>query len=159
MIKTKSKGRVKNATKVNKYGIAFKSALELYTYEAFTKAGIPVEYEPKHFVLIPKFEYNGTRSWSGLWSMNKKGKYCHSTKEGEFISSPTVREMTYCPDFIGDGFIVECKGFATESFPLRFKLFKKYLKDHNSNISLYLVKNHEQIDTMVQEIKEKINNK
>lgn len=47
------KGRVRNATSVDKYGIHFRSKLELYTYEAFMKAGIPVKYEPKHFTLVP----------------------------------------------------------------------------------------------------------
>ena len=41
MIKKKA-GRVKNATKVSKYNIDFKSRLECYAYEAFMKAGIPV---------------------------------------------------------------------------------------------------------------------
>ncbi len=63
--------------------------------------------------------------------------------------------MTYLPDFVGNKFIIECKGFATESFPLRFKLFKRYLKQHHSNVDLYLVKNQKQIDTMVEEIKNK----
>ena len=154
MIKKKA-GRVKNATKVSKYNIDFKSRLECYAYEAFMKAGIPVEYEPKHFVLVPKFEFNGTRIWNGAWTINKKGKRTHSNTVGEFKSSPSVNALTYCPDFVGDGFIVECKGFATESFPLRFKLFKRYLKENNNNIDLYLVKNQTQIDAMVEEIKNK----
>ena len=54
---TSSKSRVKNATAVDKYGIHFRSKLELYTYEAFMEAGIPVKYEPKHFTLLPKFEF------------------------------------------------------------------------------------------------------
>jgi len=68
--------RVKNATKVSKYGIDFRSKLELYTYEAFMKAGIPVKYEPKHFTLIPKFTY-----------LDEK-----------------IRPITYLPDFLGKGF-------------------------------------------------------
>ena len=51
----KSKGRVKNATKVNKYGIEFRSKLECYTYEAFMNSVIPVEYDPKHFTVLYKF--------------------------------------------------------------------------------------------------------
>ena len=73
-----NKGRVKNATKVSKYGIDFRSKLELYTYEAFMNAGIPVKYEPKHFTLLPTFEYLGEK----------------------------IRPITYLPDFIGRGFIV-----------------------------------------------------
>src|SRR5574344_88407 len=114
-MKTK-KNKVRNAPKVSKYGIDFKSKLECYTYEAFINAGIPVKYEPKHFTLIPKFEYLGEK----------------------------IRPITYLPDFIGKNFIVECKGLITDSFPLRFKLFKRYLKQHHSNTKIYLVRNHAQ---------------
>lgn len=120
----KSKGKVRNATKVDKYGLHFRSKLECYTYEAFMNAGIPVQYEPKHFELLPKFEYQQEK----------------------------IRAMTYLPDFIGNGFIVECKGLMGDSFPLRWKLFKYYLKKHRSKIKCYLVRNHKQVDEMIQEL-------
>lgn len=120
----KSKGRVRNATKVDKYGLHFRSKLECYTYEAFMNAGIPVEYEPKHFTLLPKFEYNQEK----------------------------IRAMTYLPDFIGKGFVVECKGLMGDSFPLRWKLFKYYLKQRRSKMKCYLVRNHKQVDEMIQEL-------
>ena len=121
---SKSKGRVKNATAVDKYGIHFRSKLECYTYEAFMKAGIPVKYEPKHFTLLPKFTY----------------------------LEENIRAITYLPDFIGRGFVVECKGLMGDSFPLRYKLFKYYLKRHRSKMKCYLVRNHKQVDEMVQEL-------
>lgn len=120
----KSKGKVRNATKVDKYGLHFRSKLECYTYEAFINAGIPVQYEPKHFELLPKFEYQQEK----------------------------IRAMTYLPDFIGNGFIVECKGLMGDSFPLRWKLFKYYLKKHRSKMKCYLVRNHKQVDEMIQEL-------
>lgn len=119
------KGRVKNATKVDAYGLHFRSKLELYTYEALMKAGIPAKYEPKHFTLLPKFEYLGEK----------------------------IRPITYLPDFIGPGFVVECKGLMGDSFPLRYKLFKYYLKRHRSKMKCYLVRNHKQVDEMIQELK------
>lgn len=125
----KSEGRVKNATKVDKYGLHFRSKLECYAYEAFMKAGIPVEYEPKHFTLLNKFEYDKEK----------------------------IRAITYLPDFIGsyrnNKFIVECKGMITESFPLRWKLFKYYLKRHRSKHKCYMVRNHKQVDEMINDIK------
>lgn len=121
----KSKGRVKNATAVDKYGIHFRSKLECYTYEAFMNAGIPVKYEPKHFTLLPKFTY-----------MDEK-----------------IRPITYLPDFIGKNFVVECKGLMGDSFPLRFKLFKHYLKRHRSKMKCYIVRNHKQVDEMIEELK------
>lgn len=121
---SKSSGRVKNATAVDKYGIHFRSKLECYTYEAFMKAGIPVKYEPKRFTLLPKFTYLGEN----------------------------IRAITYLPDFIGRGFVVECKGLMGDSFPLRYKLFKYYLKRHHSKMKCYLVRNHKQVDEMIQEL-------
>ena len=119
-----SKGRVKNATAVNAYGLHFRSKLEFYTYEAFMKAGIPVKYEPKHFTLLPKFEFFGEK----------------------------IRAITYLPDFVGRGFVVECKGLIGDSFPLRWKLFKYYLKRHHSKMRCYLVRNHKQVDEMITEL-------
>ena len=120
----KSNGKVKNATKVDKYGLHFRSKLECYTYEAFMKAGITVKYEPKHFTLLPKFEY-----------LEEK-----------------IRPITYLPDFLGIGFVVECKGLITDSFPLRYKLFKYYLKQHHSKMKCFLVRNHKQVDEMIKEL-------
>lgn len=124
-----TKGKVKNATKVDKYGLHFRSKLECYTYEAFMKAGIPVKYEPKRFTLLNKFEFN-----------QKK-----------------IRAITYLPDFIGNyknnKFVVECKGMITEPFRLRWKLFKYYLKRHRSKHKCYMVRNHKQVDEMINDIK------
>ena len=123
-----SKGRVKNATKVDAYGLHFRSKLELYTYEAFMKAGIPVKYEPKHFILLPKFSYLGEK----------------------------IRPITYLPDFIGKykgkSFVVECKGLLGESIPLRAKLFKHYLQQHRSKMRYYIVRNHKQVDDLIKEL-------
>lgn len=123
-----SKGKVRNATSVDKYGIHFRSKLELYTYEAFIRAGIPVKYEPKHFTLLPKFEFLGEK----------------------------IRPITYLPDFIGKykkiSFIIECKGLIGDSFPLRWKLFKYYLKKHRSKAKCFLVRNHKQVDELIQEL-------
>lgn len=116
--------KIKNATGVDRHGLHFRSKLECYTYEAFMKAGIPVEYEPKRYELLPKFEYLGEK----------------------------LRPMVYTPDFVGNGFIVECKGFANDAFPLRWKLFKYTLMKSQSTIKLYLVRNHKQVDEMIAEL-------
>ena len=125
----KTKGRVKNATAVDAYGLHFRSKLELYTYEAFMKAGIPVKYEPKHFTLLPKFEIFGEK----------------------------VRPITYLPDFIGRykgrTFVVECKGLVGDAFPIRWKLFKYYLKRKRSKMRYYIVRNHKQVDELIESIK------
>lgn len=40
-----------------------------------------------------------------------------------------------------------------DSFPLRWKLFKHYLKRHRSKMKCYLVRNQKQVDEMIEEIK------
>ena len=125
--KKKSQGKVRNATPNIYDGIKFRSKLETYTYKKLKEAGIDAEYESTHFELIPKFEYNGKK----------------------------VRAMTYLPDFVGKNFIIECKGLVTDSFPLRWKIFKYYLKQENKDYKLFLVRNQKQVDEMVNELSKK----
>lgn len=125
--KKKSQGKVRNATPNIYDGIKFRSKLETYTYKKLKEAGIDAEYESTHFELIPKFEYNGEK----------------------------VRAMTYLPDFVGKNFIIECKGLVTDSFPLRWKIFKYYLKQENKDYKLFLIRNQKQVDEMVNELSKK----
>ena len=120
--------KVKNATPCEQDGIKFKSKLELYTYNELKKADIKAEYEPTHFTLIPAFSYLGEK----------------------------VRKMTYLPDFIGNNFIIECKGMITDSFPLRYKIFKYTLYLMNANYKLFLVRNHKDVDNMIASLKNEI---
>ena len=120
----KGQGKVKNATPNEYDGIKFRSKLETYTYKALKTAGIDAKYEAEHFLLIPKFEYNGEK----------------------------IRPMTYLPDFVGNGFIIECKGMITDSFPLRFKIFKYSLLLQGKNPKLYLVRNQKQVDQMIADL-------
>lgn len=123
--KKQKKGRIKN-TQPNLYdGIKFRSKLETYTYKKLKEANIFAQYEPTHFELIPKFEYQGEK----------------------------VRAMTYLPDFVGKDFIIECKGLIGDSFPLRWKIFKYTLMKQKSNYKLYLVRNQKQVDTLIEILK------
>lgn len=122
----KKEGKVKNAQPNVYDGIKFRSKLETYTYKKLKEAGIEAEYEPIHFELIPKFEYQGEK----------------------------VRAMTYLPDFVGKDFIIECKGLIGDSFPLRWKIFKYTLMKQNSNYKLYLVRNQKQVDELVKKLRD-----
>lgn len=121
------KNKVRNATPNIYDGIKFKSKLETYTYTKLKESKIDAEYESMHFELIPKFEYNGEK----------------------------VRAMTYLPDFVGKDFIIECKGLMTDSFPLRWKIFKYTLLKEKKDYKLYLVRNQKQVDAMIDELKNK----
>lgn len=117
--------KVKNATKVVINNITFRSKLEAYTYTKFKEAGIYIEYESKRFELLPKFEFQGKK----------------------------IRAITYLPDFIGNNFIIECKGFKTDTWPLREKLFNYYLYMHEPKTAFYVVHTQKQVDELVSQLK------
>lgn len=121
----KKKGKkIVNAKPQTCDGIYFRSGLEVYTYKKFKENKIKVEYEPTKFILLPKFEYDGKK----------------------------IRQMTYTPDFIGNGFIVECKGRPNEAFPLRWKIFQWYLKNNNITYKLYKPSSRREVDQMIEDI-------
>jgi len=116
--------KVRNATKVTVDGINFKSKLEVYTYKKLQENEIYAKYEDRKFTLLEAFIYD-----------DKK-----------------IRPMTYTPDFVGEWFVIECKGRANDSFPLRWKLFKYYLTTNDIQYKLFLPRNQKQVDEVIKEI-------
>ena len=59
--------------------------------------------------------------------------------------------IKYTPDFICPDytFIIECKGRANESFPIRWKLFKKYVITRFPNTVLFKPQNQKECDETV----------
>ena len=138
----RSRNKVKNVKKQIYDGIEFQSKLELYCYKTLEKEKILVEYEETTFtifegVVYPQACYEGTA----------KKLYNKGSK---------IRPITYTPDFVDPNgkFIIETKGYANESFPLRWKLFKKHLKDNNLNYVLFMPRNKKQVDEVVDLIKQ-----
>lgn len=119
-----SNKKVKNATPLEYSGISFKSKLEMYCYKLLQENNIPVEYEVVKFQILDSFVYN-----------NEK-----------------IRCMTFTPDFVGNDFVVECKGFMNDAFPLRWKLFKYHLHKNKLRYDLYLPRNKKDVEKVVQEI-------
>ena len=104
--------------KVTFDGITFASGLEKYMYQALKKAKIHATYEGATFVLQEGFMFNidsFERQANGKGDMVNRGQ-------------KKIQNIKYTPDFISDSFIIECKGRANESFPIRWKMFKKYVK-------------------------------
>lgn len=135
--------KVRNATIISYSGITFKSKLELYCYKKLKETNIPFEYEEYTFELIPSFEFTND-------------SYELFKKKGERYFGPQhthVRSMTYTPDFVGPGWIIETKGNPNESFPIKWKLFKKHIVDKKLHISLYMPRNQHQIDEIIELVK------
>ena len=71
--------------------------------------------------------------------------------------SEHVRSISYTPDFINLdwGFIIETKGFRNESFPMRFKLFKRYLFKNGLDYDLYIPSTKSEVDITINKILER----
>ena len=138
---TRKKGPVQ-AKKIKYDGINFASGLERHMYMALKKAKINAEYEGQSYTLVPGFDFT-----SESYERQSNGK-------GDFANRGCKRilPITYTPDFVGDNFIIECKGRANESFPIRWKLFKKYVQENMSNYTLYKPQNQSECDQVIQHI-------
>ena len=138
MRRSKKKGPVRSKKKIVD-GIEFKSGLEAYMYTALKTAGIKAKYEGVSYELIPSFDF---KNKSYEKQSNGKGEYNNR-------GGTRIRKITYTPDFTGAGFIIECKGRANESFPIRWKLFKKYVSERLRSVTLYKPQNQKQCDETV----------
>ena len=134
------------AKKVTFDGIKFASGLEKYMYQALKKAKIYAEYEGMTFVVQEGFEFKNES-----YERQSNGK-------GELVNrgSKKVLPIKYTPDFVSDSFIIECKGRANESFPIRWKMFKKFVKDNLKHVTLYKPQNQKECDKVVKLILNKI---
>jgi len=146
--RSRKKGPVR-AKKVSFDGIDFASGLEKYMYMALKKAKIRSKYEGETFVLLNGFHFENE-----AYEKQANGK-------GDYINRGNKRilPIKYTPDFIGDDFIIETKGRANESFPMRWKLFKKLVSEQFPNITLYKPQNQKDCDRTVELILEKRNGK
>jgi len=136
--RSKKRGPVRSK-KVTIDGIDFKSGLEAYMYKALKEAKIKAEYKGTTFELVPSFDLKNT-----IYERQSNGK-------GEYKNrgNKKILKISYTPDFTGRGFIIECKGRANESFPIRWKLFKKYVSERLRGVTLYKPQNQKECDETV----------
>ena len=133
----KKKGPVRS-NKVAFDGITFASGLEKYMHIVLKKAKIQAVYEGHTYEIFPAYHFESSAFER---CANGKGDY-------KDRGNKKILPIKYTPDFIGKGFIIECKGRANESFPMRWKLFKYYAQ-HNLNSVLYKPQNQKECDETV----------
>ena len=121
----KKRGKVKNAVKNMYKGIKFQSKLELACYKELEINKIDVEYEETTFTIFDGLVYPQACYEGTQKKLYNKGKW-----------------------------IIETKGYANEAFPLRWKLFKKHLKDNNHHYVLFMPRNKKQVVEVVDLIKQ-----
>lgn len=141
--KSRKKGPVQ-AKKITYDGIKFASGLERYMYMVLKKNKIKAEYEGETFILIDKFDFPNE---SYERQANNKGEFRNR-------GSKSILPIKYTPDFIGEDFIIETKGRANESFPMRWKLFKRLIAEQFPAYTLYKPQNQKECDRVVELILE-----
>ena len=120
-------------------GVTFASSLEKYMYKALKEADIDFKYEGVTFELMPSFIFENV-------SIERQ-----SNGKGDFTNRglKKILNLKYTPDFVGDTFIIETKGRANESFPSRWKLFKKWMMDNKDYRTLYKPQNQSECNETI----------
>jgi hypothetical protein len=136
--KQRKKGPVR-AKKIIHDGITFASGLERYMYAALKKAKIKAKYEGETFVLLSGFHFENS-----VYERCSNGKGDYKDR-----GCKRILPIKYTPDFIGDDFIIETKGRANESFPMRWKLFKRLVMNQFPNYTLYKPQNQKECDDTI----------
>ena len=139
----RKKGPVQSK-KITYDGINFASGLERYMWMALRKAKIKALYEGQTFELVEAFDFP-FESYERCG--NGKGDYKNR-------GNKKILNIKYTPDFIGKGFVIETKGRANESFPLRWKMFKRLMANNRIGpFTLYKPQNQKECDMTVELIK------
>lgn len=120
--------KILNATPLEYDGIQFKSKLEKMAYQTLRENGLPVEYEPKKFII-----------WEGFKPtvpFYDKDKVTRMLK----LDSKKLVSISYTPDFLVkyNGYLVvlEMKGALNDTYPIKRKMFRKWLEE-NEPKSIY----------------------
>ena len=136
--KSNKKGPVK-AKKVSYDGIDFASGLEKYMYKLLKDANLNFQYEGQVFELLPGFNFNNE-----CYERQSNGK-------GDFVNrgNKKILNIKYTPDFVSTDFIIETKGRANDSFPLRWKMFKYLMGSMCDKRALYKPQNQKECDETI----------
>lgn len=134
--------KVKNATSKEFDGITFRSKIECDVYKALKEAGLNPRYEERRIILTPL-----------LKPVNVK-RFYHVDGKGLQEITDSIRQMTYTPDFFMEydnlHIYIEVKGFSNDSYPLKKKLFLKYLEEQEDVKSIFFeIKNKREIPQLI----------
>lgn len=131
--------KIKNATVCTKDNIIFKSILEKKIYSYLEEQGFNPQYEPRKFIIFDSFTpitpfYDRETESQQKKRVRSLGK--RSSKELH-ICNGKVLPITYTPDiyirYKNLDVYIECKGFTSDTFPLKRKMFRKCLDDIYNN--------------------------
>lgn len=120
--------KIIGATAKEYNGIKFKSKLEVTVYSTLLQEGFKPKYEEEKFIV-----WKGFKPTVPFYNKDKVTRLLK-------IEDVKVRDITYTPDFTFEYkdtlIVIEAKGFENDTFPIKKKLFRKYL-EKNRPSSLY----------------------
>ena len=113
--------KIRNATATIYNNINFKSKLEESIYKTLLSAGFKPDYEKLKFVL-----WEGFKPTVPFYNRSKSKVFKQETTK--------LQDITYTPDFTFKYkdllVIVEVKGMENDTFPIKKKMFRKWLECH-----------------------------
>lgn len=139
--------KVKNAQTIVYNEITFKSKLDLMAYKLLEEKGFNPQYEQNTFII-----WQGFKPVVPFFTKNKARQIINNNKK--------LINITYTPDiyfeYRGYKVIIEMKGFTNDVYPIKVKLFRKYieqLQDSNKYL-LFELYTKQQLLTAIQIIEE-----
>lgn len=131
MIKRKGNKKIRNATPCEFNGIKFKSILEKNCYIELKRANLEVKYEPIKFIISE--------------GIRVKKPYLYFKKGIPIIEqNKKLVNISWTYDFLvtndkGHNFVVEAKGNLNDIFPIKFKMFRQLMDEHDEYDGIVLV--------------------
>lgn len=117
---------------MEKNKIKFRSPLEKFCYEKLLANNINAKYEPESYTLLESFNAKNVR----MYFPKKDQEHYKATGRRRFNLLPynsKIRSISYTPDFLAKInnhiIFIEVKGRINDAYPLRKKLFIKYLEN------------------------------
>jgi hypothetical protein len=139
-----------NARKIVYKDIEFKSHLELYMFRLLEVNNFEFQYEGQSFQVLDSFS-----DTNNLYAKHNKSFIQRGKRK--------VIGVKYTPDFLvfvnkQIRFVIETKGRPNESFPIRLKMFRKWVVDNNKNWDIFIPTNQKQCEQTIELMKQIISN-
>lgn len=132
-----SNHKIKNATPKEYNGIKFKSLQEVSIYKELLSAGFKPEYEKNTYII-----WEGYKPSIPFYDLDLKTKQLKLKQE-------KLRNITYTPDFVFEYksvfVIIEVKGFENDVFPIKKKLFRRWLEENKQNCLFFEIRSKKQL--------------
>lgn len=133
---------MRKGKKIKYDGLQFQSGLEKYCYIRLKANKLFEGYETETYTIMESFSFP-----DDIYAKTSAGK-------GEFKQRPrTIREIKYTPDFVGRDYVIECKGWPNEAYPLRKKLYLQWEKNNKTGRKFYEPRVKADVDKTIELIK------